>query len=89
MKRFDGVNKYAYKTLFGIVNIEQINEDQIYYVLKMITDTAIKLPVKIAPNAIIAFRKFKTRSDALRYLKKLEQQAYKEVNELLKLVTTL
>ena len=36
MKLFDGVNKYAYETLFGIVNIEPINEDGFkYFVLKM------------------------------------------------------
>lgn len=88
MKLFDGVNKYAYETLFGIVNIEPINEDGVkYFVLKMISDTAIKLPVKIAPCDIIAFRKFKTRTNALKYLKQLENQVHAEVKVLLELMT--
>ena len=79
MKLFDGVNKYAYETLFGIVNIEPINEDGFkYFVLKMISDTAIKLPVKIAPGGIIAFRKFKTRTNALKYRNTLCQVVDKE-----------
>jgi hypothetical protein len=87
MKLFDGVNKYAYETLFGIVNIEPINEDGFkYFVLKMISDTAIKLPVKIAPGGIIAFRKFKTRTNALKYLKQLENQVHAEVKVLLELM---
>lgn len=88
MKLFDGVNKYAYETLFGIVNIEPINEDGFkYFVLKMISDTAIKLPVKIAPGGIIAFRKFKTRTSALKYLKQLENQVHAEIKVLLELMT--
>lgn len=88
MKLFDGVNKYAYETLFGIVNIEPINEDGLnYFVLKMISDTTIKLPVKIAPCDIIAFRKFKTRTNALKYLKQLENQVHAEVKVLLELMT--
>ena len=87
MKLFDGVNKYAYETLFGIVNIEPINEDGFkYFVLKMISDTTIKLPVKIAPGDIIAFRKFKTRTNALKYLKQLENQVHAEVKVLLELM---
>ena len=78
MKLFDGINKYAYQTLFGIVNIEPYEENENhYYVLKMITDSTIKLPVKIAPNAIIDYRKFNTRYNALKYLKLLEKQKIK------------
>lgn len=87
MKLFDGTNKYAYQTLFGIVNIEPYEENENhYYVLKMITDTTIKLPVKITPNAIIDYRKFDTRYKALKFLKKLENQSLEEIQDLLKLV---
>ena len=51
MKKFDGINKYSYETIFGIINIVPIETeyertDYSYkYVVQPITTTCISYPV--------------------------------------------
>lgn len=88
MKKFDGINKYSYDTIFGIINIVPIETeyertDYSYkYVVQAITTTCISYPVSwTRPN--IGGRIFQSRALAYQYIKSLEQQVIPKINELL------
>lgn len=90
MKKFDGINKYSYETIFGIINIvplelEHSRTDYSYkYVVQPITTTCINYPVSwTRPN--IGGRIFQNRSLAYQYIKSLEQQVIPKIGDLLKL----
>lgn len=85
MKKFDGIYKYSYNSIFGIWQIIPYitNESDIcgMFQIKAITQNRIAYP-SLWYSGIVGGRIFKRRIDAYQYMKKLECDVMKELNEL-------
>lgn len=82
MKKFDGVHKYAYDSIFGIFNIESEKTNSGWFVLQQVSGTPIQLPSWSKLN----LRHFQNRTLALKHLIDVEKTTKLKVVELLECV---
>lgn len=83
MKLFNGVNKYSFETLFGIVEIFNTTMNgESRYMLRMVHQSLVSIPEFQSPiTGVIGFRHYPNRTMAAFDLKSIEQKAINILKE--------
>lgn len=83
MKLFNGVNKYSFETLFGIVEIfkTDVNGEK-RYMLRMVHQSIVNVPeFQSQVTGVIGFGHYQNRTKAALDLKSIEQKAINILKE--------
>ena len=77
MRKFDGIYKDQYETIFGIFKLNCLYDDDIgcYYEIEQLTDTCVSYS-----GCDLKLRWFSNKTQALYYLIKLERKALDFIN---------
>ena len=83
MKIFNGINKYSFETLFGIIEIFKTDiGGESRYMLRMVHQSLIQVPEFQSPiTGVIGFGHYPNRTIAAFYLKSIEQKAINILKE--------